>query len=178
MPSNSGLYAILMRFPGPVTLYPSRRKWALVLAGCGLFAAGGIWMIAGNAPWGWFVLIVFLIGAIVAAVALLPWAGALTLDGNGFVMTSLFRTQRIQWQDAEGFEAQVIPPALIKFVVFDQISATGRAISKFNATIAGRNGALPDTYGFSADDLASLMRQWRARALTASGAAQAKTLKH
>ena len=33
---------ILARFPGPVTLYPSRRKWLLLMAGCLLFAVGGI----------------------------------------------------------------------------------------------------------------------------------------
>ena len=33
---------ILARFPGPVTLYPSRRKWLLLMAGCLLFAVGNI----------------------------------------------------------------------------------------------------------------------------------------
>ncbi len=34
-----------------------------------------------------------------------------------------------------------------------------------NRSIAGRNAIIPDTFGLSADDLASLMTQWRARAL-------------
>ena len=34
-----------------------------------------------------------------------------------------------------------------------------------NVGIVGRNAALPDTYGLSADDLAQLMAQWRERAL-------------
>jgi hypothetical protein len=164
-----GLDGILSRFPGPVTLYPSRRKWALVLAVCGSFAAGGVWMVAEKAPWGWFVLVFFLIGAIVAAAALLPGAGALTLDGSGFESTNLFRRSRLRWRDVTGFKAGVIPPSGRRFVLFDDITAQDRAIARINTAILGRNGALPDTYGLSADDLADLMRRWHERATAASG---------
>jgi hypothetical protein len=168
MSSDAGLDAVLTRFPGPVALYPSRRKWALVLIGCGLFAAGGVWMIEDKNPWGWFVLIFFFIGAVVAAAALMPGAGALTLDGSGFEIKNLFRRRRMRWQDATDFEAAVIPPAGTKLVVFNDIKTKDQAISNLNAAIAGRNGALPDTYGLSADDLARVMTRWRERASGAS----------
>jgi hypothetical protein len=44
------------RFPGPVTLYPSRAKWLLVCAGGTLFAAGGGLMIGQGDARGWFML--------------------------------------------------------------------------------------------------------------------------
>jgi hypothetical protein len=165
MSSDTGLDGILLRFPGPVMLYPSRRKWTLVLVASSLFTIAGIWMVASKAPWGWLVLIFFLCGAVVAAMALLPGAGALTLDDRGFEVKNLFRRQRISWQSATSFEARAIPPSATRMVIFDYIDAKDRAISKLATIIAGRNGALPDTYGFSADDLASLMTRWRDKAM-------------
>jgi hypothetical protein len=156
---------ILSRFPGAVTLYPSRRKWLLVLLGCALFTAVGIVMVSQAAGGGWFVAIFFAVGAIVAAFMLLPGAGALALDADGFQATSLFRRRRTRWQDVTGFEAVQIPPSMQKMIVFDDSKMTGRTIAKLNAAIAGHNAGLPDTYGLLGDDLARLMTQWRQRAV-------------
>ena len=41
--------------------------------------------------------------AAVGAVMLLPGAGSLTLDAEGFEVCSLFRRQRIAWPRASGF---------------------------------------------------------------------------
>jgi hypothetical protein len=157
--------AILVRFPGPVTLYPSRRKWLLVFAGCAVFAVGGFWMIRDGDLRGWFVLIFFGLGVLVAAVAMLPGAGALTLDAEGFEATNLFRRHRTRWQDTTGFQAARIPPAQQKLVVYDDVTQSAKTLAQVNVGIVGRNAALPDTYGLSADDLAQLMAQWRERAL-------------
>jgi hypothetical protein len=158
--------AILDRFPGPVTLYPSRRKWLLVMAGGAVFAIGGAWMIRGGDPTGWFVLIFFAAVALVAAVAMLPGAGALTLDREGFEITNLFRRHRTRWQDASGFTATQIPPARQLFVVYDDARASTHRVAKVNVAIAGRSAGLPDTYGQPADKLAELMAAWRTSALT------------
>jgi hypothetical protein len=56
---NPHIEQIAARFPGPVTLYPSRKKWSVIFLGCALFALGGIWMISRGEQTGWFVLIVF-----------------------------------------------------------------------------------------------------------------------
>jgi hypothetical protein len=173
MSPDTGLDAILRRFPGPVMLYPSRRKWACILAGSGVFTMSGIWMVARGTPLGWPVLIFFLLCATVAATALLPGAGALTLDGRGFEVKNLFRCQRISWQSAMGFQARAIPPSIARMVIFDSIDVKDRMIAKLATAIAGRNGALPDTYGFSAEDLASLMARWRDKALQSEPARNA-----
>jgi hypothetical protein len=165
MAARADTAAILDRFPGPVTLYPSRKKWLLVLACGAIFAVGGAWMIRGGDPQGWFVLIFFAAVALIAAAALLPGAGALTLDRDGFEITNLFRHHRIRWQDASGFTAARIPPARQLFVVFDKASASGSFVANVNVAIVGRNASLPDTYGQSADKLAELMAAWRASAL-------------
>ncbi len=155
----------LARFPGPVTIYPSRKKWLLVFAGGALFTAGGAWMIASGDASGWFVLIFFALVAIVAAAALLPGAGALMLDGDGFEVTNLFRHHRSRWPDTAGFTAARIPPARQTMVVYNDATQTAKSLAKINVAIVGRNSALPDTYGLSADQLAGMMAQWRERAL-------------
>jgi hypothetical protein len=83
---------ILSQFPGPVTLYPSKRKWILILIIGVLFTAAGHWMIGDGVRWGWFVFFVFACGSITAVLMLLPGAGALLLDKEGFQVTSLAST--------------------------------------------------------------------------------------
>jgi hypothetical protein len=165
MATRTDAAEILSRFPGPVTLYPSRKKWLLVFAGGALFATGGAWMIQGGDGTGWFVLIFFGLVALVAAAAMLPGAGALTLDRDGFEVTNLFRRHRSRWQDTVGFLAARIPPARQKFVVYDDVTQSSRTLAKINVEIVGRNAALPDTYGLSAENLAHLTARWRERAL-------------
>ena len=157
--------AFVSRFPGPVTLYPSRTKWLLVLATCALFAVGGFWMIRSGEPWGWFVLIFFGLGVVVAAAAMLPGAGALTLDAAGFEVISLFGRHRARWQDAADFKAVRVPPAHQRLVAYDDATQGAKSLAKFNVGLVGRNAALPDTYGLAPDTLAQLMAQWRERAL-------------
>jgi hypothetical protein len=96
---------------------------------------------------------------------LLPGAGGLTLDRNGFQVTSLFRSSSSRWQDVSGFEPASIPPSLQKLVVYDDVNVAGRKIANLNVALIGRNAALPDTYGLTADDLARLMMTWRDRAV-------------
>jgi hypothetical protein len=162
--SDSRVDVILSRFPGPATLYPSRMKWLLVLLIGVLFAVVGYWMVSDGDRRSWFVLVFFAAVSIVAAVMLLPGAGGLTLDRNGFRATSLFRSSSSRWQDVTGFEPASIPPSLQKLVVYDDINLTGRKIANLNVALVGRNAALPDTYGLSPDDLARLMMLWRDRA--------------
>ena len=103
--------------------------------------------------------------ALGGAAALLPGAGGLTLDREGFTVTNLFRSHRAHWLDTTGFMAVRIPPAHQKMVMYDDAKQSGRSLAQLNVAIAGRGAGLPDTYGLSADDLAHLMAQWRERAL-------------
>ena len=165
MQPQEDAHDILARFPGPVTLVPSRRKWLLVLLACAGFTAIAVWMVASGNLMGWFVLAFFGPGAVLAFVALLPGASALKLDQTGFETTNLFRRQSFRWQDASGFEAARVPPSAHNLVVFDHANAAARTIGKLNVGLVGRNAGLPDTYGLSASALAFLMIRWRAQAL-------------
>jgi len=161
---NPQIENIAARFPGPVTLYPSRTKWLVVFLGCALFALGGIWMISSGEQKGWFVLIVFGLFTATAAAMLLPHAGSLTLHADGFETKSLFRRYRALWQEVSEFKAVRIPPSMQRMVLYDDFNLKG-AVAKLNAALTGHAAGLPDTYGFSADELAALMTDWRKRAL-------------
>jgi hypothetical protein len=103
--------------------------------------------------------------ALVAPVAMLPGAGGLVLDREGFDVTSLFRRYRVRWQDTADFAAVVLPPARHRMVAYNDRKQSSSRLARMNVAIVGRNAAIPDTYGFSAEALAQLMAQWRERAL-------------
>ncbi len=163
MQSPLDVDTLLASFPGPVVLRPSRRKWLLILAGCSIFTAMGIWMVIGGETRGWLALIFFGIGAVAACLLLLPGAAGLRLDADGFEVTQYFRRHGTSWQNASNFVPIKIPPANVLFVGYDDASVADGSVARMNRSIAGRDAAIPDTFGLSADDLARLMTQWRAR---------------
>ena len=156
---------ILARFPGPVALASSRTKWLLVLLGCGVFVAIGAAVMPKNEAMTWFTIAFFGIGVAIALVMLLPGAGGLTLSREGFEIVSLFRRHFVLWADTTDFVAGTIPMTVKKMVLFNLASAKSKILAQLNVGMMGRNGAIPDTYGMSADELAGLMTRWRERAL-------------
>lgn len=97
--STKSLDVILRQFPGPLTFYPSRFKWTLMLGISGMFTGSGL-RIMQDVYAGWFlvVFVVFsLLGGLVASVILFPGASALTLDGRGFEIINMFRRTYVLW---------------------------------------------------------------------------------
>jgi hypothetical protein len=165
MPSPDKAAEILSRFPGPVGLQPSRVKWIVVLLGSAGFVAIGVFIMPWDSAETWFVTAFFGICMAAAIVILLPGAGGLRLDRQGFQVTSLYRSHFVRWPDATGFKAATVPPARQTMVVFDDAGAAAGALGRLNVGLIGRTSSLPDTYGMSADELAGLMERWRERAV-------------
>ena len=165
MQSRDKAGEILSRFPGPVTLYPSRRKWLYVLLASAAFVVAGLLLIASPLAYhnmlGWASLVFFGLGMLVAIVVLLPGTSYLKLDREGFEIVMLFRRFTVRWRDATGFEAAEIRPGSPRIVVFDDANSKGRAIAKLNVALFGRMGGLPDIDGLSAETLADVMAHWR-----------------
>jgi len=178
------IHTILSRFPGPVRLRSSPRKWFWILIGSALFTAVGYVMIhtprvtADTFQYAVAVsgICFFGVCALVSVASLLPGSGALTLDGDGFTMRSLFRSHRCSWRQVSEFGvidigATVGHPAprrmgRAEFVAFDDSKATGR-LADWARQTTGRSGMLPDTYGLDCQSLATLLNAWRARAIGA-----------
>lgn len=157
---------LIGRYPGPLMLRASRRKWLLVGLGCAVFTAIGV-VLQINEPSIMALLTIgfFGLGVLVAGAVLLPGSAALTLDTAGFEVIHFFRPRRTRWQDAEGFQAVSIPPSGIKRVAYDDKTIAAGGMAAASAAITGRNAALPDNYGLGAEELAALMQRWRAQAL-------------
>jgi hypothetical protein len=161
---------ILASFPGPVTLHPSRRKFVFGLAVCLASVVIAIGLLQGDSlsPTGmakvWLGLVVFGVCALVPAVMLLPGAGRLTLDAEGFEQVSLYLKRRVAWRQVGNFTVRrySLRGRNTDFVGYDDARLPA---DNMNRRMIGRNAALPDTYDLSHDELASLMTQWRARAL-------------
>ena len=165
MQPQEDAHDILARFPGPVTLVPSRRRWLLIFLGAAAFTAIGIWMVASGNAVGWFVLLFFGLCAAVGLAAMLPGAGGLTLNRDGFEIVNLFRRSSFRWADVDDFGSARIPPSGHNMVVFNHAKAKGRAVATLNVGLVGRNAGLPDSYGMSAQALAYVMARWREKAL-------------
>jgi hypothetical protein len=171
--------AILARFPGPVKLNVSKRKWLWFLAVGLAFAASGGWMILEPALFevprivisatGWATFLFFGLGSVVIVVTLLPGASGMTLDRDGFVVCSLFRRSIYQWANVDEFTVAEVPlgqgSRTAKVVGFNDRSAARGPVARMNVALAGRNSALPDSYGLAVGELARLMSAWRLRVL-------------
>jgi hypothetical protein len=165
--------ALLARFPGPVTLNPSRLKSLVLLAVCLGFLVGLTYLLQHGTlgPAGafkaWLGTVLFAAGALIGAVMLLPGAARLTLCREGFERVALFVTRRTAWSQASGFvigECRSRGGRPTRMVAYDDVGSWG-ASAETRRKLVGRNCALPDTYGLSHEDLARLMTQWRERAL-------------
>jgi hypothetical protein len=155
---------ILAKFPGPVTLYVSRKKWLLMLAGCVAFTGGSVGSIPTEPLWGWGGALFFGAGTILSIVMLLPGAGMLTLDVNGFEVTNLFRRRRSRWVDVMNFVPEAVPFSPKKLLGYNDANQKGKVMGELNVSLTGRNSALPDNYGLALEDLARLLTRWRERA--------------
>jgi len=164
-PQEADAHDILARFPGPITLVPSRRKWLLVALGGAAFTAIGVWMVASGNGLGWLAILFFGPCGLIGLAAALPGAGGLTLNRDGFDIINLFRRTSFSWRDVDGFGSARVPPSGHNLVVFDNAKARGGTIASMNVGLVGRNAGLPDNYGMTAEALAYVMAHWRAKAL-------------
>lgn len=108
---------------------------------------------------GWFEILFFGLCLLAGLAQLHPGCSYLQLDREGFTLCSLFRRHRFRWEEIEGFYVVFAGREMVGW----KFSAGCRAVAlfKLNRAIAGCDAALPDTYGMSAEELASLMNQWR-----------------
>jgi hypothetical protein len=119
----------------------------------------GIWIVSDGQWFGLLPSAFFGLGLVVSLILLLPGSSFLELDANGFVIRNVFRDSRLSWADIDGFETRRL--GMRKFVTLNfargySASSRVRALAK---GMSGAEGALPDTYGMSAEDLANLMNQ-------------------
>lgn len=176
---------IVARFPGPITLVPSRKKW-WTLAGAGASVASvstfaiiySLFHLHGDTRadaevtlrWSTFCSFVFVCIFIVNVLNLRTGASFLRLDARGFTTASPFLGKRVfRWSDVTDFDALYYEKYSYSTVVFKAATPRPGILVKINTVLArGRNDWLPDTYGFEASDLVWLMTTWQSSALNAA----------
>jgi hypothetical protein len=143
-----------------IRLYPSRTKWIVGTLACAIMSAAGIWVIADGNWFGYVATAFFGLGLVVSLILLWPNSSFLELDDSGFLIRNLFRDSRMSWTDIEVFEARrlgVRKMVTLKFAPQYTDSPSVRAIAH---GLSGAEGALPDTYGRSAEELARMLNEY------------------
>jgi hypothetical protein len=135
----------------------------LLLVGCAAFVAGGVFMLPTRPAAAYGAIVFFGLGIVVAVVNLLPGSSYLELEQRGFTLCTLFRKTFHPWEDiAEFFPFSMQgakPMVALRYAPTYRRQSTARSFAK---QLAGAEGALPDTYGMSAADLAALLNRVRA----------------
>jgi len=164
MLSRNDPAALMARFPGPLIVHRSSRRWIIILLCNAALTAAGFWLVSRGVDVGWATLLLFGYFTLMALSALLPGGVAIRLDAEGFEVTDAFRQRRrTLWRDATGFKV-----SLFKQVAYDDATRSRRLTGKLNKAIRGRNSFMADTFGLTAKALSDLMNQWSQRATMTS----------
>jgi hypothetical protein len=132
---------------------------ALLLLVCAAFTAVGVAMLIDSAPKGWLVTSFFGLCTLIAAVNALPNASFLALDREGFEMRALFRTTRFRWSDIRTFGVATV--GVQSMVVFTYTEPYRREHPAARRAFHDIEGALPDSYGHTPEQLAALLCDWQ-----------------
>ena len=164
---------IIQRFPGPIVLSPTPQKgvWWLLTLGSGAMATVSVivilaaltnWQLRPALGFGILGLLFFGTGVIVGTVLLRPNSGSLSLSADGFEVTYLYRKRFYYWEQVNDFA--IYSSKGRENIVFRTAKPYFGFLDRLNAGLTGgRNGWLPDTYGYEASDLASLLIAWQDR---------------
>ena len=140
---------------------------------------------------GWFALVFFSLAVLVALFQLLTKRSYLALTRDGFQIFGIRKSRLIPWSEVGAFTAYM-PPTLVfawlprrindlgpKMVLFDYRPGVKafRRMRAMNQTLTGHDAGLPDTYGLRAEELATLMNDWRSRFAAPRGATGRPDLK-
>lgn len=145
----------------PVTFQSSRKKMALLLLGSSIFVIGGVWLLPREPVTGMACIVFFGLGVAVAAVGFHPKSSYLTLTEQGLLFANLFRKHFVAWSSVEAFEPVTIH--LNKMVGWNYTAEfrDSARLRRANSALAGVEAGLPDTYGMSAEQLASILNELR-----------------
>lgn len=142
-------------------LYPKKIKSILLLILCIAFVVIGVLMINDGQKVGWFVAITFLLGVVTFVINLVPKSSYLKLDESGFEICSLFRTHKYNWSDIAFFTVGRISHNKMVMFNFSATYERQKRARKIATAISGTEGALHDTFGLKAQELADLMNSYR-----------------
>jgi len=110
----------------------------------------------------WLLAAVCAAGTLVSLMKVLDRSACLRLTVKGFFVQDRRGPLFYDWRDVQNFRTGQRNRVLFDFPDSDPAARKARMVARF---VAGGEGALPDTYGIAADELAKLMNEWRERHL-------------
>jgi xanthosine utilization system XapX-like protein len=142
-------------------------KMVLMALLSGVFVSIGVWLLPRQPIIAVASIVFFGLCGLVVLVQLLPNSSYLTLTERGFEFASLFRKHFIPWsQVGSFFPIRIQSHRMVGWNYLPGVDELQR-LRRINTAVAGAEAALPDTYGMSAEQLANLMNQLRAKHATA-----------
>ena len=145
-------------------VYPASRKKAfLLLAGCIAFFALGIFILKKDPLVGWITTLFFGLGIPMSILMLLSKKVYLRLTADGFEMASLFNKKTTRWSDVDGFRIRQTRHMKMIAIVYRPDYKDQKILRKVSASLAGMEGAIPNTYAVSQDALLATLNEWHAR---------------
>ena len=145
-------------------LRPRRSKQVAYLSLSAAFAAGGAWMVASGDSRGWFVAAFFALCTLAFSLFLLPGSAYLELDADGITVCTFYRRATWRWSDVASFGIAPIGSSTRMVVIkFAPAYPKARRARRFAEFLTGHEGALPDSYGRSVEDLVDLLNTYKAQ---------------
>lgn len=160
-------FAAAGNVPGdePIVLTADRRSWWRMLMIGVVFASIGVAMvIVERSVIAWLVTVLF--GLLVAVAGMqLRNPATLEITATEIEVQTLGRRWSRDLASCSEFGVWENPAARQSIVVFDHPSDLEKRSGRLNVRLTGRSGALPDTYGQTAEELAALLNRARLTAL-------------
>jgi hypothetical protein len=133
-----------------------------MLLGSAAYVAIGLLILPKQPSVAWAIIVLFGVIVLMSFVVLLPGSTYLRLTPQGFEQRLLFRTRKQSWQPIERFQSyrHLTHWKRNIGIIFDPSYKSHARLRRFNRSLDGVDGALSDTYGLSANELANLMNEW------------------
>lgn len=145
-------------------VYPaSRLKAALIFLGCGAFVAVGLLLSKEKPLIGWACVAFFGLGLPASILMLLPNKIYLKLTPEGFEVRSLFGGKLTRWSEVERFYVGSIRGITMIAIVYKASYADQQVLRKVSSAMAGMEGAFPNSYTSSREEILKTLNEWHTR---------------
>jgi hypothetical protein len=148
----------------PELLYPaSRIKAVLLFFGSAAFVALGLFLSSRKPIIGWACVAFFSLGIPASLFMLLPGRMYLRLSAHGFEMVSPFSKKLVRWSDVERFYVGAVRGTKPIAIVYRPGYTEQQALRRVSKSMAGMEGAIPNTYAVSREELLKVLNDWHTR---------------
>jgi hypothetical protein len=151
----------------PITLRPSRRNLILLVAVSISFIWAGWSMRSAHPVLGYVLVSALSLCLIIFVAQMLPNSAHLQLTKERFTIRVLFKESHCRWDECSAFQARHVANGKV-LVGWNYVPGYPKAQRRrrLNASLFGAEVMLPDNYGMTPEDLASLMNEVREESLS------------